>query len=853
MDTKKILSPIIGQIEISVYNNGFDAKSRQYLRMQEIVDIIVSGRPLLSNPNHSIKDLQTTARYKKAELPHSQYQEWKAENLPMFLVTGCFSERKTTGLLGPHTALINVDIDHIENVEELKTTIINNEPSLVMAGISPGGDGIKLIFYIAPTPTDATEHKQIATQLHEYLAKKYNIPLIDKDNTTGIDLNGNKLTFTCFFFHDPNLYVNTKVPSRFQGNLNKLVNSTKENYDEFDWEKLNSCLKHYTADCNRDDWISIGIALKHEGQKRKQEDLFFKRWDEWSSESSKYNSNETKYQWESLNKDNTTQLTLGTIYDKAKKDGWVPPVLNLTKKTEQNRDRLAQKTFEEYQLENTAIPLHIRSTPAEDADMARMVHYAPDHFLIVDNKDVYIKTLQGSWDKIEIEQSNGSIDNVLNQTREKSLTEAEEHILGGPTYKMNLHKSFRSTNSHIKALTGRLLALPGRADHTLQRIRLKDFNNRIIHNPTLPTEFGAIDLCTGEKLTSEQYAKYHALESKEWAVEYDPDILNKKSHGCQVAKHLIENHYGIELMSRLAYHLVYSSKSVDIINIPTSSAGKTALVKWLKETLGLVGLDSRSRSLTAKGDAYTQATAPLTEHLLYFYDEVDKLNDEIPTGVLNEMTSEDLTISKKYQNPTPLPRMGTGILIGADWPPIDATAQGLDTRITYVCKLDIQPMSEAVKRTLQNDTDSHKYLLAWLVRECMKWTKSQLTWQNSLEADKAREQFFRDRTPEVKQLLLEAYTQTNSPNNYVPTNTVKESLSICTEKYNLLKAVTSTFPKVKRIRKRITTKDGSINTYVFTNLAEKIEENKTAKDIEDTLNPVAKEDIENVLEQSSLT
>ena len=844
MVTNKLHSQM-GQIEVSIYNNGFDAKSRRYLRLQEVADIIITGRPMLSNPTRSIKDLQVEARYKKEELPHVEYQEWKATNLPMFLVTGAFSERKTNALIGPHTSLINVDIDHLEDVETMKNNIIANESSLVMAGISPSGDGIKLIFYVAPTPTDAAEHRQIATQLHTYLSDKYKIPLTtDNEEKTGIDTAGNRLTFTCFFFHDAELYLNTQIPTRFQGNVQKVVPPVEEPFENFDWHKLDNVLKHYTANCSYDDWTDIGMALKHEGRKRHQEDLFFDKWDEWSQESeTQYDASKMENKWDGFNKDNTTQLTLGTIYARAKDTGWVPPVEIRAPKTEQNRQSAEQQELDKYAQEQN-LPAHLRPTPAEDTDMARILEYMKDHIIIVNNKDVYIRTLQGSWDMIEVERANGFLDNILNNVRKQALDAAEAHEYGGTEYKIRLARSFRATNNHIKAITGRLLSLAARTDHGITTIKLKDFNNRILHNPTLPLQYGAIDLTSGIILTPEEYAPYHTLETQFWATDYNPEILNKKSIGCEAARYLIEDHYGIELISRIAYHLVISSKSVDIINIPESSAGKTALAEWLKLSIGNVGFDSRSRSLTTKGDTYSQATAPLTEYLLYFFDEVDKMSEDIPAGVLNEMTSEDLTITKKYQNPTPLPRTGTGILMGADWPPIDTTAQGLDTRITYVYYKDMQPMSDAIKRLLQSDADTHQYLLARIVQLCIQWANSPTGWKNSPEADKAKERFFRERTPESKQILMDNYTFTGNETDHVPLDHIKDLLNGVTEnKQSVHKLVLNVFPKTKKIRKRIKINDVEQRAYVYINIKIKPEDDQTVegKDIEEISSKVIKD------------
>lgn len=843
-NTKK-LNPQIGQIEVSIYTSGQDAKSRRYIRLQEVVDIIVSGRPLIHEPSRSIKDLQIEARYKKMELPHREYQDWKSTHLPMFLVTGCYETRKNNGLLGPHTGLVSIDIDHIDNIEALRNRIIANEPALVMAGISPSGDGLKLFFQVTPVPTDAAEHRIIATQLQDYLAKQYSIPITTKDSFSGIDREGTRMTFTCFFFHDENLYVNTNLPTKFKGNLTQLrapkTLDNNEPLDEFDWNKLNDCLKHYTADCTYPDWISIGMAMKHEGVKRDLEDTFFKRWDEWSQESeTKYDASKMEDKWISFNKDNADQITLGSIYAQAKEEGWNPPADLISEKTAMNRRSLESAELERYEIEQN-MPLHLRSQPPEDADIARIVNYCADKLLIVNNKDIYIRTMAGSWDKIELERPNGRVDYILKYARDRALEDISNHEFGGQEYKKRLDTTYRSTNSHIKALTGRLLSLIENDDIPIKRIKMSDFNNRVVFHPTLALERGGIDLTNGKILSPEEYSTFNALQSDTWAVEYDPTILDHQTHGCIVAKHLIEDHYGTELISRLAYHLVYPGKSVDIINIPTSSAGKTALAEWLKASIGSVGIDSRARSLTSKADQYTQATAPLTEYLLYFYDEVDKSVDEISIGVINEMTSEDLTISKKYQNPTPLPRIGTGILTGADWPPIDTTAQGIDTRITFVYFKELPKMSSEVKRTLQTDTDAHKYLLAWIVRECVKHYENSLIWTNSEGIEESRARFFTEQTPEDKRLLMETYETSESEADCIPIDHIKLTLGIASDnRAHLSKLVQAVFPRTRKKYKTMTYNDETKKTYVFNHLKIKPDGPALNKNIE--------AEIENILE-----
>ena len=806
------LHPSIGNIEVSIYSCGSDAASKQYLKLQDIADVIRTGRPLLLNPTRSIKSIQDELRYRQKDLERSEYQQWKAANLPMFLITGCFEYRNTSGLVGPHTSLINIDIDHIENVAALKRQIVDNESSLVLAGISPSGDGLKLVFQVTPTPTDAAEHKILAQQLQRYVSTKYQIPITSDNDGVGIDSNGTKLTFTCFFFYDPDLYVNTKLPDKFIGNIPKTVAATNDkNSENFEWGKLDSCLAFYTPDCSYEDWCDIGMALKHEGTLRDKAETFYNKWLEWSAESTtKFNPAEIKPKWDSFNIDNKNQITLGTIYYRASKTGWIAPTIQTSPRTDANNKTKDNRNLEYYAIEQN-LPLHLRAFPRESSDVDRMLHYYSDRFLIVNDTEIYTRTKRGAWDLVTVEKANGRIDNILRTAREDALLEALHHKNCGLDYREHLDRSFNDTNSHIKAITGRLLALTENDQYSsIHSIKDIDFNSRSIVDPTLPLQTGAINLKTGQILTPDEYASYYQLHTPRWATEYDPEILNSNSPGTNIARYLIHDHYGVEIFSRFALHLVRTSKSVDIINMPTSNSGKTALIEWLKRAIGSVELDSRSQSLTEKGGKYSEDTAPLTEYLFYFYDEVDKLQDEIKIGVLNQMTAESLTIAKKFQNATPRTRIGTPILIGAAWPPIDAIAQGIDTRINFVYKRVTNPMSEDLKLALINDTDTHKYLLAWLVDEARQFATGKKEWKNSKESDLARAEFIEQQTPELKQILLDTYSHTSNRDDYVQMSHINDTVTALGEKTTKVnKILLEVFPGIIADRIRLEVEEGT--------------------------------------------
>lgn len=70
------------------------------------------------------------------------------------------------------------------------------------------------------------------------------------------------------------------------------------------------------ADLDREKWIEVGMALKHEGYD-------CSAWDEWSKNDARYHDGECSKKWRSF-KGSSTPVTGGSIIDLGKKYGWKP-------------------------------------------------------------------------------------------------------------------------------------------------------------------------------------------------------------------------------------------------------------------------------------------------------------------------------------------------------------------------------------------------------------------------------------------------------------------------------------------------------------------------------------------------
>jgi hypothetical protein len=90
------------------------------------------------------------------------------------------------------------------------------------------------------------------------------------------------------------------------------------NYAPTDAQLIQAALDHISSDVPYDDWLRIGMALHHWDP---QAGLAI--WDAWSTRGEKYEEGEPPLKWDGFTSGGG--VTLGTLFDMAKKAGWEPP------------------------------------------------------------------------------------------------------------------------------------------------------------------------------------------------------------------------------------------------------------------------------------------------------------------------------------------------------------------------------------------------------------------------------------------------------------------------------------------------------------------------------------------------
>jgi hypothetical protein len=103
--------------------------------------------------------------------------------------------------------------------------------------------------------------------------------------------------------------------------------STAAGSEHPEWQTIRDALEHISADVDRAEWVSVGMALHWAGACSDDAETAFHIWDEWSAKSeSKYRGQrDLLTQWRSFKADNGQGVTLGTLFRLASENGWTRP------------------------------------------------------------------------------------------------------------------------------------------------------------------------------------------------------------------------------------------------------------------------------------------------------------------------------------------------------------------------------------------------------------------------------------------------------------------------------------------------------------------------------------------------
>lgn len=98
------------------------------------------------------------------------------------------------------------------------------------------------------------------------------------------------------------------------------------------WQEVSSALEFISPEVSREEWIHVGMALKHAANQTGEHDVGLSIWNEWSKGSAQKYPGERAIitQWNSFRSDKNSLVTLGTLFHMARKAGWERPRPSVT-------------------------------------------------------------------------------------------------------------------------------------------------------------------------------------------------------------------------------------------------------------------------------------------------------------------------------------------------------------------------------------------------------------------------------------------------------------------------------------------------------------------------------------------
>ena len=170
--------------------------------------------------------------------------------------------------------------------------------------------------------------------------------------------------------------------------------------------------------------------------------------------------------------------------------------------------------------------------------------------------------------------------------------------------------------------------------------------------------------------------------------------------------------YG-EILNRLAYHMLQTSKCVDIIRVPQSNWGKSTLAELMDRALP--GMIARtSLRVLSERSQFTPSAKYMATKRIVFFDEAGSDKTEISMTRWMELADRQ-HIEEKGKNAYDANRTATAVLIGQAWPALDTSVPGVEQRLQWAYSDDSQFQMTQAERELILSPSGVEFVRAYLV------------------------------------------------------------------------------------------------------------------------------------------
>ena len=394
----------------------------------------------------------------------------------------------------------------------------------------------------------------------------------------------------------------------------------------------------------------------------------------------------------------------------------------------------AMQDFARHHRVNLPGHLQFSQGSREHDAVERIKQLATDRVLITRDTDTtYLRGFDGLWFPLDNPRSRQAIAvtyDLIESTAKLAAEAARKEIAkldrddywhrqGLESYPIWLEQRIirSSTNSLCREVASKLASLSAVASVRDEPARTgvlqhdsADLSDYDRHRVIPLNKGGAISLETLSVETADQIA-YLLLGNFGWKVPAPNFSLTQPASFTQEAT-LIVSKYS-EILVRLSYHLVTTSKVIDVIRVPQSNWGKSTLSELVD--LALPGMVARTalRVLSARSQ-FTPAAKYMATKRLVFFDEAGSDKTELSMTRWMELADRQ-HIETKGMDAYDAKRTATAILVGQSWPALDTSVPGVEQRIQWAFTDNSQTQMTSAEREMILSPSGVEFARAYLI------------------------------------------------------------------------------------------------------------------------------------------
>ena len=333
----------------------------------------------------------------------------------------------------------------------------------------------------------------------------------------------------------------------------------------------------------------------------------------------------------------------------------------------------------------------------------------------------------------------------------------------------------------IRSIAGRLRCIPDN-DPDIEPIRFGQMDDYRT-NPVLGVVGGgSLSLLKKDHFfPADETATFNLLDHG-WAVHRPNYDLVDEAHAHSYREGeenspgaIIEHFYG-NILPRLAYLMFGPTKCVDAIRLQEKDTGKSTLINAMTDAFPNIVDSVLAPDAFKSSSRFTPELARLASCRILFVNEVDKKPDHDFTPFCFSASEKLVDIESKGTDMSKMRNMGTVVFVGNDWPNIDTSVPGMNTRLEWAYSHDAAPTMTKAESLAVQSAAGLDYLVAAIFSRAHELAAATEPIAWDLTPYNAVRELLVEKENPIKRVLLAEFIEVADSEAFTPNVDLKQAI-----------------------------------------------------------------------------